>query len=47
MGQFQLDKYKIYCLRYVDTLISVGKIRDEICKVHKGEQMTKKELLEN
>ena len=48
LGNFQLDKYKVYTLVPMDAseLINDGEIRDAICSVLKGEQMTKRELIE-
>lgn len=45
---FQLDEYKIYSLSPVESseLIDDGQIRDAICYVLKGSQMTKSELIE-
>lgn len=44
----QLDEYKIYSLSPVESseLIDDGQIRDAICYVLKGNQMTKSELIE-
>lgn len=48
LDNFQLDKYKVYTLVLVDSseLISDGEIRDTICNVLKGNQMTKRELID-
>lgn len=48
LENFQLDKYKVYTLVPIDSseLISDGEIRDTICNVLKGNQMTKRELID-
>lgn len=48
LENFQLNKYTVYSLAPVDSseLINDGEIRDEICDILKGEQMTKNELIE-
>lgn len=48
LENFQIDKYKVYNLVPIDSseLISDGKIRDTICNVLKGNQMTKRELID-
>ena len=48
MGGFQLDKYKIYNLSPIDPseLINDGQIRDMVCHILRGDQMSKNELIE-
>lgn len=48
LENFQLDKYKVYTLVSTDysELITDGEIRDTICNVLKGKEMTKKELID-
>lgn len=44
---FNIDNYKAYCLVPVDPsdLVNDGKIRDTICQVLKGKEMTKEDLI--
>jgi len=46
--KYNLNSYKVYSLVLVNhsELVSDGEIRDKICCVLKGKQMTKNELLE-
>ncbi len=46
--KYDLNDYKVYSLSLVDhsELITDGEIRDGICYILKGKQMTKNELLE-
>lgn len=48
LENFQINKYNVYVLVPIDSseLISDGKIRDTICNVLKGNQMTKRELID-
>lgn len=48
LESYNLDRYEVYSLALVDKteLITDSEIRDIICKILKGNQMTKSELLE-
>lgn len=48
LEKYDLENYKVYTLSPVDSseLVTDGEIRDKICCVLKGNQMTKNEVME-